>query len=115
FLFKTLLVTLIALICFGIGWALVNVNSIVIVWELAPTLKKIGTYTGLYYLCSVLAAIFGPVFVGLFRDVLGKGSLLLDGAIFFLLAFIFMWFVKRGEIELTEEEKLARQKAIQEL
>jgi maltose/moltooligosaccharide transporter len=115
FFFKTLLVTLIALICFGIGWALVNVNSIVIVWELAPTLKKIGTYTGLYYFFSVLAAILGPAIIGFFRDVLGKGSLLLDGAIFFLLAFIFMWFVKRGEIELTEEEKLARQKAIQEL
>jgi Na+/melibiose symporter-like transporter len=115
FLFKTLLVTLIALICFGIGWALVNVNSIVIVWELAPTLKKIGTYTGLYYFFSVLAAILGPAIIGFFRDVFGKGSLLLDGAIFFILAFVFMWFVKRGEIELSEEDKLARQKKIQEL
>lgn len=115
FLFRTLTITMIILPLFGIGWAFVNVNSIVIVWELAPNLKKIGTYTGLYYFFSVLAAILGPGIVGVLRDLLGKESLLLDGLIFIGLAFIFMTFVKRGEVELTEEEKLARQKAIQEL
>jgi len=40
FLIPTLTVTIIILVCFGIGWAFVNINSIVIVWELAPSLKK---------------------------------------------------------------------------
>ena len=115
FLVQTQLVTIIILICFGIGWAFVNVNSIVIVWELAPSIKKIGTYTGLYYFFSVLAAIFGPAMIGILRDFLGAESLLLDGAIFLIIAFILMFFVKRGEVELTDEEKLARQKAIAEL
>lgn len=115
FLFQTLTVTMIILVLFGIGWAFVNVNSIVIVWELAPSIKKIGTYTGLYYFFSVLAAVIGPGIVGGLRDLFGPGSLLLVGLIFFVIAFIFIYFVKRGEVELTDEEKLARKKAIEEL
>jgi len=115
FLIQTLTVTMIVLVLFGIGWAFVNVNSIVIVWELAPSVKKIGTYTGLYYFFSVLAAIIGPGIVGGLRDLFGPGSLLLDGLIFFVIAFILVFFVKRGEVELKDEEKLARKKAIEEL
>jgi maltose/moltooligosaccharide transporter len=115
FLFRNVIVTIMIFILFGIGWALVNVNSIVIIWELAPNLKKIGTYTGLYYFFSVLAAIVGPPLVGMMTDLLGVETLLLNGAIFVFIAFILMLFVKRGEIELTEEEKLARQKVIAEL
>ena len=115
FFVPTLTVTIIALVCFGIGWAFVNVNSIVIVWELAPSLKKIGTYTGLYYFFSVLAAILGPGLLGILRDLFGKESLFLDGAIFLIIALVLMFFVRRGEVELTDEEKLARQKAIAEL
>lgn len=115
FLFQTLEVTMVVLVLFGIGWAFVNVNSIVIVWELAPSVKKIGTYTGLYYFFSVLAAIIGPGIVGGLRDLFGPGSLLLDGLIFFVIAFVLIFFVKRGEVELSDEEKLAHKKAIQEL
>lgn len=115
FLFRTVTITIIILVIFGIGWALVNVNSIVIVWELAPSAEKVGTYTGLYYASSFLAAIFGPGIIGVLRDLLGKESLFLNGAIFLVIALIFMFFVKRGEIELTDEQKLLKQKAIKEL
>ena len=115
FLVQTLTVTMIILVTFGVGWAFVNVNSIVIVWELAPSVKKIGTYTGLYYFFSVLAAIIGPGIVGGLRDLFGPGSLLLDGLLFFVVAFILVFFVKRGEVASTDEEKLARKKAIEEL
>ncbi len=110
-----LIIMAIPLALLGVGWAMINTNSIVIVWELAPTEKKIGTYTGLYYFFSYMAAILGPMIVGGLTDLLGIPFLLLNGAIFFVLAFIMMLFVKRGEVELTPEEKLARQKTIQEL
>jgi maltose/moltooligosaccharide transporter len=110
-----LLIMAIPLAFLGLGWAMINTNSIVIVWELAPTEEKIGTYTGLYYFSSYLAAILGPMIVGGLTDLFGIPSLLLNGAIFFILALIMMFLVKRGEVELTEEEKIARQKAIQEL
>ena len=54
---KSLIATILALVLAGIGWAMVNVNSITVVWELAPSIEKIGTYTGVYYFFSVLAAI----------------------------------------------------------
>jgi len=111
----SLLIMAIPLALLGVGWAMINTNSIVIVWELAPTEKKIGTYTGLYYFFSYMAAILGPMIVGGLTDLLGIQFLLLNGALFFVLAFIMMQFVKRGEVKLTPEEKLARQKTIQEL
>ena len=82
---------------------------------MAPTEKEIGTYTGMYYFSSYFAAILGPMVVGFMTDAFGMPSLLLNGALFFILALIMMFFVKRGEVELTDEEKAARQKAIQEL
>lgn len=114
FLIPTLIVTIIALIFAGIGWAMINVNSIVIVWELAPSIEKVGTYTGVYYFFSVLAAILGPGIIGGLSDLFGKPSMLLNASIFLILALVFMFFVKRGEVKLTEEEKLERQKAIAE-
>jgi len=115
FLIRNVTVTVSIFILFGIGWALVNVNSIVIIWELAPNLKKIGTYTGLYYFFSVLAAILGPVLIGMMTDIFGIETLLFDGAVFLIIALVLMFFVRRGEVEFTEEEKLARQEAIAEL
>jgi len=111
----SLAIMAIPLALLGIGWAMINTNSIVIVWELAPSEKKIGTYTGLYYFFSYFAAILGPMVVGGLTELMGIQFLLLAGAIFFIFAFVIMIFVKRGEIEFTEEEKLARQKKIQEL
>jgi len=111
-------ISMIIIICFiiaGCGWAFININSIVIVWEMAPTAEKIGTYTGVYYFFSFLAAILGPFIVGLFVDLTTSSWLFFICSWFFIVAFILMWLVRRGEVELTEEEKLAKQKAIQEL
>jgi len=112
FLFQTITVISICFVIIGAGWAFININSIVIVWEMAPTAKKIGTYTGLYYFFSFMAAIFGPFMVGIIVDALGNETLFLAGSFFYIIALIFVFLVKRGESELTEE---ARKKAIQEL
>ncbi|MEJ2251328.1 MAG: MFS transporter [Candidatus Lokiarchaeota archaeon] len=114
FIIQTNLIWLIiVLIIFGIGWACVNINSIVIVWELAPSAKEIGTYTGAYYFFSVLAAILGPMILGFLLDVFGMYTMFLMCMIFMLIALILMFFVKRGEATLTEEEKLVAQKALE--
>lgn len=102
----------IMLVFMGIGWAFVNVNSIVIIWEMAPSAKKIGTYTGVYYFFSFLAAIVGPGLVGGLTELIGEPYLLLNCVWFFILALIMMFFVKRGEAGLSKED---RTKAIQEL
>ncbi|MHA1660756.1 MAG: MFS transporter [Promethearchaeota archaeon] len=111
----SLVIMAIPLAILGLGWALINVNSIVIVWELAPTHDKIGTYTGLYYFFSYMAAILGPMIVGFITDLTGLEFLLLNASFFFIAALICIFLVKRGEVELTEEEKYERQKILQEL
>jgi Na+/melibiose symporter-like transporter len=106
------------IICFiiaGVGWAFININSIVIVWEMAPTAEKIGTYTGVYYFFSFLAAILGPFIVGLFVDLTASAWLFFICSWFFIIALVCMFLVRRGEAELTDAEKLAKQKVIQEL
>jgi MFS family permease len=116
-----LIMVIVLLVFAGIGWSFVNVNSIVIIWELAPSNEKIGTYTGIYYFFSFLAAISGPYIIGGLTDLINNPlisppySLMLNGAIFLIIALVLMFFVRRGEPELTEEEKLAKQKAIHEL
>jgi len=118
---QNLIGIILVLVFAGIGWSFVNVNSIVIVWELAPTQEKIGTYTGVYYFFSFLAAILGPFILGTMTDLINPPSisppysLLLNACLFLIIALVLMFFVKRGEPQLSEEEKKARKKAIQEL
>ena len=85
----------------GMFWAFVNVNSIVVVWEIAGT-KRLGTYTGLYYFFSALAAILSPIAAGALKDAWGVEYIFLYTLIFFVLAFICTLFVKTTG---TEEEK----------
>ncbi len=43
----------------GVGWALININSLPMVVDMTDA-ARIGTYSGLYYLFSTLSAIAGP-------------------------------------------------------
>ncbi|QEE15085.2 MFS transporter [Promethearchaeum syntrophicum] len=47
----------------GIFFGFVIINSIVIIWQMAPK-GKIGAYTGVYYLFSQLSATFSPLIAG---------------------------------------------------
>ena len=115
FFIRDILVIYILIAFMGIGYACIIVNTIVIIWGLVPSEKKIGTYTGMYYLFTFSAEIFGPGLVGLLTDLTGWEYFFLNGAIFLIIALILMFFVKREETELTEEQKLAKKKALQEL
>lgn len=61
----------IILVLGGICWALVNVNSLPLVYDYGDE-KKIGAYTGLYYFSSQSAAILGPVLSGAMVQALGS-------------------------------------------
>lgn len=115
FFFQSVLVVTIVIALIGVAYACIIVNTIVIIWGLAPDEKRIGTYTGMYYLFTFSAEIFGPGLVGLLTDFTGWEYFFLNGAIFLIGALFLMFFVKREEAELTEEQKLAKKKAIQEL
>ena len=82
----------------GASWALINVNSLPMVVDMTDDVR-IGTYTGLYYLFSTLAAIAGPNINGLLIQFTGKnyGMIMLIGPIFMALALAMMLGVRRGE------------------
>jgi Na+/melibiose symporter-like transporter len=82
----------------GIGWALININSLPMVVDIAPQ-TELATYTGLYYFASTSAAVLGPFIAGLLIDALGKdyGVIFLIAPIALAFAFLFMLGVRRGE------------------
>lgn len=92
------MVLTIILMLAGIGWGLININSLPMVVDLT-TSANIGTYTGLYYLFSTLAAIVGPILNGWVVKLSGENysTIMTVGPIFMLFAFICVLFVKRGE------------------
>ncbi len=63
-----------AMLLGGLMWALVNVNSLPIVVDLAPP-GAAGGYTGLYYLFEMAALILSPPLAGLLIDTLGYPSI----------------------------------------
>ena len=88
----------------GVAWALININSLPMVVDLTDAVK-IGTYTGLYYLFSTLAAIAGPIINGLLVQLTNEdySMIMYIGPVFMLLAFWMMIGVRRGE---AKEEPL---------
>ena len=86
----------------GVAWALININSLPMVVDMVED-ARIGTYTGLYYLFSTLAAIAGPNMNGLIIQAAGNNynSIMLVAPTFMLLAFVMMLGVKRGEAKLV--------------
>ncbi len=83
----------------GMAWALININSLPMVVDIAPDDRLLGTYTGLYYISGTLAAIVGPILNGVLIDATGKNYnvIFYVSPAFMLLAIACMWFVTRGE------------------
>jgi MFS family permease len=64
-------ITFIAVLALAGGfWALVNVNSLPLVYDHGDE-RRIGAYTGLYYFASQAAAVIGPTLAGVMVDALG--------------------------------------------
>ena len=83
----------------GMGWALVNINSLPMVVDISASDADLGTYTGLYYIASQLAAIAGPAINGYIVEW-GGGNynlIFLVTPAFFLLAILCMVGVTKGE------------------
>ncbi len=88
----------------GVAWSLININSLPMVVDMTDD-DHIGTYTGLYYFFSTLAAILGPITYGVMVQLFGNryDLVMLISPIFFFAAFVFMSFVRRGEAKKQPE------------
>ena len=98
FYFATPIVLAIGLlISGGVFWALININSYPMVSDMSPV-GKLGTYTGLYYFFSMLAAIIAPPIFGMVMDILGTRMVLFPmAAVAYLVALFLMTRVQGGE------------------
>ena len=88
----------IILVLAGFLWAMVNVNSLPLVYDHGDE-KRIGAFTGLYYFSSQLAAVLGPTLGGILVDALGDQYrwLWLFSFVFMTFAFLAMLGVRHGE------------------
>jgi MFS family permease len=96
FIFVREAITFIAALALaGLFWALVNVNSLPLVYDYGDE-SKIGAYTGLYYFASQCAAVLGPTLGGVLVDMLGDQYrwLWLFSAVFMALALWTMTHVR---------------------
>lgn len=82
----------------GISWALININSLPMVVDMTE-ISRIGTYTGLYYLFSTLAAILGPILYGFLIQFSGNtySLVMLVSPIFLIFALLSISGVRKGE------------------
>ncbi len=86
-------ILLVVLAVMGAFWALVNINSLPMVYDLSGQ-KSIGAYTGLYYFASSAAAITGPILAGQLIDWTGHTSIWIFSAVFMAGAIVCMSLVK---------------------
>jgi MFS family permease len=88
----------------GFAWAAINVNSFPMVVELSRG-SNIGKYTGYYYTFSMAAQIITPIFSGFLMDSIHQKVLFPYAAIFVLLSFVTMLFVKHGDSKVDTKDK----------
>jgi MFS-type transporter involved in bile tolerance (Atg22 family) len=86
------------LILGGIGWALININSLPMIVDLTSA-ARIGTFTGLYYLFSTMSAIIGPNVNGWAIQLTNNNYniIMVIAPVFMMIAFWLMLGVRRGE------------------
>ena len=81
----------------GCLWALININSLPMVVELAGG-DRIGAFTGVYYFFSFAASVLSPVLFGGIRDLLGSYEAMFPyAAVCMVLALGCMALVRHGE------------------
>jgi Na+/melibiose symporter-like transporter len=93
----------------GLGWAFININSLPMVVDMTDE-SHIGTFTGLYYMFSTLAAILGPTMYGWIVTLSGNmySLIMMVSPFFMICAFVCMVFVKRGEAKTTEQTAITK-------
>ena len=80
----------------GVGWAMINVNSLPMVVEMCKG-SDIGKFTGYYYTFSMAAQTVTPIVAGFLLSHVGYQTLFPYAAVFAFLSFVTMLFVKHGD------------------
>jgi MFS family permease len=87
--------TVVALCVAAAGAAGFMINAVVAMWNLAPSTRIVGTYTGLYAVMWALGGFLGPAVVGAAVDLTGWAAMLIDIAVLAGLAVLVILMVER--------------------
>lgn len=79
--FQTATMTVVALCLAAAGATGFMINALVVLWNLAPSSRVLGTYTGLYTVGWAGGGFIGPALVGLAVDLTGWHLMLLHTAV----------------------------------
>jgi MFS family permease len=65
----------------SVGYAAFTINAVVALWNLAPSNRVLGAYTGLYTVAASAGGALGPAVLGAAIDLTGWRFMLLDAAV----------------------------------
>ena len=94
---QTATATVVVFCIAAIGAAGFLVNAAVVLWNLAPSSRVLGTYTGLYAVAWLLGGFGGPALIGAMVDLAGWDGMLLDISLLTALALIVV--VRLGRLQ----------------
>ena len=89
----------------GLAWASINVNSLPMVVEMCRG-SDVGKFTGYYYTASMSAQVITPILAGSLLKHVGYNILFPYGALFVLLSFVTMLFVKHDDTRVEAKRGL---------
>ncbi len=90
----------------GLAWAAINVNSLPMVVEMCRG-SDVGKFTGYYYTASMLAQVITPVLAGSLMKSISYQILFPYAALFVILSFVTMCFVRHGDSKADAKTGLA--------
>lgn len=102
--------TVVAMCVAAAGAACFMVNAVVVLWNLAPSARVVGTYSGLYTVGWSLGGFLGPALVGGMVDLTGWSWMLLDIAAVAAVAVLIVRLVSAGQ---RRRPEIARGEGIQ--
>ncbi|WP_249998802.1 MFS transporter [Actinoplanes sp. M2I2] len=94
---QTATATVVVFCVAAVGAAAFLINAAVVLWNLAPSSRVLGTYTGLYAVTWYLGGFGGPALVGGLVDLTGWDGMLLDIAVLAVLAILVV--VRLGRLQ----------------
>lgn len=95
----------IGFVVIGIGWAMINVNSLPMVVEIASD-GDVGKYTGYYYTFSMAAQVITPFLAGRIMEKISYRLLFPYAVVFSAAAFVTMLFVKHGDAKPAKKKSI---------
>jgi MFS family permease len=93
--FQSPTMTIVALCLAAAGATGFMINALVVLWNLAPSSRVLGTYTGLYTVGWASGGFIGPALVGLAVDLTGWHLMLLHTAVLAVIAVALVLWVDR--------------------